>query len=169
MYKLLKVFLGISFGGIASGGKSGLPQVLEWEIKIMLWVRDYLQLHKGFRREKGFSQNFWHPLRACRENHSVFTQSPEDHFLQCGLCPCWAPCSPLSLWALSLPQWSHFLTFWLLSKLKPKDKLKQTIKPVGNPEITGSWNLCATDLFQDYWLGSPTYEIFTLCICKYLK
>lgn len=122
MYKLLRLFLVLSFGGIASGGKSGLPQVLEWEIKLMLGVRDYLQLPRGFIRKKEFSQGFCHPLRACRETHSVATQRLEEHSLQCGLHPCWALCSPqmgLSPWALSLPQWSHFLTCWVLPKLKP--------------------------------------------------
>lgn len=92
MYKLLRVFLVLSFGGLASAGKSGLPQVLEWEIKIMLGARDYLQLQRWFIRKRGFSQNFCHPLRACREKHSVGTQRLGDHSLQCGLRPCWAPC-----------------------------------------------------------------------------
>lgn len=58
MYKLLKLFLVLSFGGIASGGKSGLPEVLEWEIKVILGIRDYLQLLRGFIRKKEFLRTF---------------------------------------------------------------------------------------------------------------
>lgn len=52
MHKLLRAFLVISFKGITSGEKSGLPQVLEWEIKTMFGGKDYLQLQRGFIRKK---------------------------------------------------------------------------------------------------------------------
>lgn len=71
MHKLLRVFLVLSFGSVASGGKSGLPQALEREIKTMLGGKEYVQLQRGFIRKEGFSQNFCQPLRACREKHSV--------------------------------------------------------------------------------------------------
>lgn len=138
MYKLLRVFLVLSFGGLASAGKSGLPQVLEWEIKIMLGARDYLQLQRGFIRKRGFSQNFRHPLWACREKHSVATQRLEDHSLQCELCPCWAP-SRFSNGSVSLgSQFAPVKPFpHLLSapKVEAQRQVNETIKHGGNPLI----------------------------------
>lgn len=110
---------------LQQGNHLGFHRCLSEKSKLCLeWGTTY-SYRGGLLGKEGFLRTFAILWELVGRNILL---APRD----LGTIPCnvgYVPAEPhvasqtgLSLWTLGLPQWSCFLTFWVLPKLKPRDK-----------------------------------------------